>query len=182
MEAITEDAKRGGKIDKSRVRKKSPERKEKITQALRADIQKGGRIDKSKVRKKSPERKEKLLQAMRTDIQKGGRLPYHDARHKYLHQNLSGKGAHHDSPMCRKVMHTLMSKCHPSIWSSYVKGKTHDIPTDKSLHLHNAPKPLRRDPQADVIHFGGSIRALSHSENGMLTYHDSDFHNYLEIV
>jgi hypothetical protein len=173
---------KGGAIQKGKVRRKEKKKSEKLDQALRTDIQKGGAIQKGKVRRKEKKKSEKLDQALRTDIQKGGNLQFHDRRHKYLYENLSGLGARHDSPMCRKMMHTILSKKHPALYNTYLHGRVNDLPMNKADHLFNTKKPTRKDPTADMIQYGGSMKNISHSVNGRLQFHDSEFHHMLEIV
>ena len=172
----------GGAIRKDKVRKRSPKRNEKIMQALAASSQKGGAIRKDKVRKRSPKRNEKIMQALAASSQKGGTIKFHDKQHEYLYKNLSGKGARYDSPMCRKMMYGAMSKCHPSLFNSYLHGRVRDIPHHKAHHLFNTPQPFRRDAQADIIDRGGSLLGITHSENGLLRVHNGEFHHRLEIV
>ena len=96
-------------------------------------------------------------------------------------ENLSGKGGRLDDPYVRSKMMELMSSYHPSVLNSYVKGRYHDLPQD--AHYHPAPKTKRReDPGATVVDMGGSLSALTHSENGLLRSHDSRFYPHFEIV
>jgi hypothetical protein len=53
----------------------------------------------------------------------------------------------------------------------------------KFIHDHKIPAPRkRRDIRPDVINYGGSLNAITHSENGLLVSHDPTFHNFVEIV
>ena len=164
----------GGAILKPR--KKSPKRNEKIEQALATKV--GGAI--RNPRKKSPKKDEKIQQALATKV--GGRLKFNDYTHKYMYNKLTGKGARHDSAQCRGMMHTIMSKYHPSILNSYLAGKVTDLPRFENDHLQKTPAPTRRDARVDVIEHGGSLHPISHSENGFLTLHNSEFHHMVEIV
>ena len=167
------DEEEGGSIRKAK--KKSPKRNEKIEQALATRV--GGSI--RNVKKKSPKKNEKIAQALKTRV--GGGIKFHDRNHEYLYNKLSGKGGHLDSPECRKMMHSVMEDYHPSLFNSYINGRVMDAP--KFIHDHKIPaqrKKINRRP--DVINYGGSLNAISHSENGLLISHDSRFHNYVEIV
>jgi len=182
LEELEEPIKRvkfsGGAILKAKVRKRSPKRNEKIEQALATKV--GGAILKEKVRKRSPKKDEKIMQALATKV--GGSLKYYDRTHKYMINKLSGHGARRDSVQCRSMMHNIMSKYHPSIWNSYLAGRVKDLPRFENDHLQTTPKPRRADPVADIIETGGSLNRISHSENGYLTAHNSEFHHYIEIV
>jgi hypothetical protein len=115
----------------------------------------------------------------------GGKIKYHDVMHKYLHQNLSGRGGRLDSPFVREKMHQLMSSYHPSLLNSYLAGSVRDIPSDPQDNLGEPFQPTyatRRDPRPTVVNWGGSMRPISHSENGVLQAFDSTFHNYVELV
>ena len=57
-----------------------------------------------------------------------------------------------------------------------------DLPKFLPDHTGNIPKPRRRDPTADVIDRGGSLWGLTHSENGFLMSHDSEFHHFSELI
>ena len=164
----------GGAIRKAR--KKSPKRDQKIEQALATKI--GGAI--RKVRKKSPKKDEKIMQALATKV--GGSMKFHDRNHKYMFEKLTGHGAKRDSAKCRTMMHSIMSKYHPSIWNSYLAGRVKDGPRFENDHLQTTPEPSRLDPRADIVESGGSLNPLSHSENGFLISHNSEFHNFYEIV
>ena len=176
MEALATDE--GGAIERKRVRKRSPKQREKIMEALATE--EGGAIERKRVRKRSPKQKKKIIEALAT--REGGSIKYHDRIHKYLHQNLTGRGAGFDSPQCRKLMYNLMKHSHPSVWNSYVKGKSHDIHKDPQFHLTNAKPPIRQDPRTHMTSYGGSMRSLTLSENGRLHAHDHRFHHEFEMV
>jgi len=170
----------GGAIHKPK--KKEPERDEKIMQALA--VYKGGAIRKPK--KKEPKRDEKIMQALATHKggsirKKSGGIKFHDRAHKYLYNNLSGKGGRLDSAMCRKMMHNIMSKYDPTLFQSYLRGKVMDHPRFDHDHPIRT-KRAKVDAHADVIDHGGSLNSISHSENGILRSHNPEFHHYFEIV
>ena len=164
----------GGAI--SKPRKKSPKRNTKIEQALATQV--GGAITKAK--KKSPKKNEKIMQALATRV--GGSLKFHDPTHRYMYNKLTGHGARRDSARCRTVMHNIMSKYHPSLWNSYLAGRVKDVPRFENDHLQHTEAPSRPDSKADIVESGGSLNALSHSENGFLQSHSSEFHHFYEIV
>ena len=134
-----------------------------------------------KPRKRSPKKKPKVDEALEKKMQ-GGKMKYHDRIHKHLHKNLTGRGGRFDSQFVREKMHQLMSSYHPSIFNSYLSGKVKDIPSDP--HYEPGPKPVqtRPDPRPTVVDTGGSMRGLTHSENGQLQSFDSTFYTHLEIV
>ena len=164
----------GGAIVKPR--KKSPKKDDKIQQALATRV--GGAI--RKVRKKSPKKDEKILQALATKV--GGGLKFYDKNHRYMHGKLSGYGAKRDSAQCRTHMYSIMKNYHPNLWNSYIAGRVRDLPKFENDHLQTTAKSSRPDSRADVVDSGGSLNPLSHSENGFLTAHNSEFHNFYEIV
>jgi len=166
----------GGKIVKTR--KRSPKRAPRVEEAIAKSMQ-GGRITKS--RKRSPKKNQKVQEAIQKKMQ-GGKIRFHDPIHRHLHKNLSGRGGSFDPPFVRQKMHQMLSAYHPSIFHSYMTGKAHDIPQDP----HYAPgapiTKVRPDPRPTVVDFGGSLNALTHSENGYLQSFDSTFHSHIEIV
>ena len=133
-----------------------------------------------KPRKRSPKKDEKIQQALATRV--GGRLKFHSATHEYMYNKLSGKGARHDSAKCRGMMHTIMSKYHPSLFNSYMQGHVVDLPRFENDHLQRTAAPTRRDARVDVLEHGGSLHPISHSVDGFLTVHDSEFHHRVQIV
>jgi hypothetical protein len=79
------------------------------------------------------------------------------------------------------MMHHLLEKHDPAIFKSYMDGKVHREP--KFVHDHPMrTRPARRDARADVVNSGGSMNGITHSENGRLIAHNSDFHHHIEIV
>ena len=169
-------ATQGGAIRKAR--KKSPKKNEKIEEALAASMQ-GGAIQKPK--KKSPKKEPKVQEALAASMQ-GGKLRFHDPMHKYLHGQLSGRGGKLDTPFVRQRMHALMSKYHPALFSSYLAGRVRDLPHDPHWDLGAPPQQTRPDPRPTFVDHGGSLSALTHSENGVLQAHDSRWHPHFEIV
>ena len=156
-------------------RKRSPKKDSKIQEALEKKMQ-GGAI--RAPRKRSPKKKPKIDEAIKEKM-KG---TFWDPTHKYLHSKLSGTGGRLDSPYCREKMHQVMSRYHPALFQSYLSGRVRDIPTDKQYHLDGKPAPTRPDPRPTVVDTGGSLRAVSHSENGLLQSFDSTFYSHLQLV
>ena len=167
----------GGKIIKPK--KRSPKRSPTIQAAI-AETMKGGKIEKPK--KRSPKKDQKIEEAIQTKMQSGGKLKFHDPIHRHLHKNLSGRGGRFDPPFVRQKMHQMMSAYHPSIFHSYMSGKPQDIPQDNHYAPGRPIQRVRKDPRPTIVDMGGSLNALTHSENGLLQSFDSTFHSYLEIV
>ena len=166
----------GGAIRKPR--KRSPKKQEEIEEALEKTMQ-GGAIRKPK--KRSPKKKQDIEEALDRKMQ-GGKIKFHDPIHKYVHPRLSGRGGRFDSPFVREKMHQLMSAYHPSIFHSYLSGRVQDVPSDPHYDFGGAPQRVRHDPRPTVVDSGGSMRALTHSENGFLQSFDSTFYSHSEIV
>lgn len=139
----------------------------------------GGSIRKPK--KKSPKKNPAVEEALNQKMQ-GGRVRFHDPIHKYVHGRLSGKGGRFDPPFVREKMHQMMSAYHPSIFQSYLSGRVHDLPKDPHYEFGGHPQRVRHDPRPTVVNSGGSMRALTHSENGFLQSYDSTFYSHAEIV
>ena len=158
------------------AKKREPHRDEKIMQALALDVR-GGAI--RKARKREPKRHKKIEQAIAS--KRGGGMKFHDKSHKYLYENLSGRGGRLDSAMYRKMVHQIMDKYDPTLFQSYIRGKVIDTPRFHHDHPIKTPRQ-RRDAGADVINHGGSLNSITHSENGLLRSHDSEFHHFFEIV
>ena len=180
MQALETDI--GGKIDRKKIKRKEGLVSQKLMEAHALDVQKGGKIDRKKIKRKEQLVSQKLMEAHALDVQKGGQINFHDKRHKYLYEKLSGRGAGFDSVMCRKMMTNLLHKRHPSFYNTYVKGVHHDLPQNRADHLYNVAKPIKVPTRNHVTQFGGSLNGLSYSENGLLRSHDSEFHHQLEIV
>ena len=129
-------------------------------------------------RKRSPKKKPKIDEAIKEKM-KG---TFWDPTHKYLHSKLSGTGGRLDSPYCREKMHQVMSRYHPALFQSYLSGRVRDIPTDPQYHPGAKPAPVRADPRPTVVDTGGSLRGLTHSENGLLQSFDSTFYSHLRLI
>ena len=166
----------GGAIRKPQ--KRSPKKNQEIEEAIEKTMQ-GGAIRKPK--KRSPKKNQEIEEALDRKMQ-GGKIRFHDAIHKYVHPRLSGRGGRFDSPFVREKMHQLMSAYHPSIFQSYLAGKVHDIPSDPHYEFGGVPQRVRYDPRPTVVDTGGSMNALTHSENGFLQSFDSTFYSHSEIV
>ena len=137
--------------------------------------QKGGAIVKPK--KRSPKKQPKIEQAIQRTMQ------FHDSTHKYLHQNLTGRGGRFDKAHVRERMHDLMKRFDPEIFHSYLSGKVRMRPTNFHDRVGKQLKPqIMKDPEATIRDFGGSLKSLSHSENGLLVSHDSTFYHHVELV
>ena len=182
---MKEEQTEGGALKKVRI--KSPvkdRRKEKVDDALKSQIKKGGNLKQVRVRSpKKDKRKEKVDEALEKQAKSGGKLPkrkYNDAIHKHLMQNLSGRGGHLDSPFVRQKVHEVMTSYHPSLFSSYMKGRAHVLPQHQAFHAPTA-KISRPDTKASVTAFGGSLSAITHSENGRLMSHNSAFIHHVEL-
>ena len=143
-------------------------------EALESEAKRGGAI--RKPRKKSPKKDNKIMEALATKV--GGR--FHDRKHKYLSEKLTGRGGRLDSPECRRMMHDIMQHHHPALWNSYVKGKTRVPQKFMNDELRNTSKG--GSGSYDVLDRGGSLLAVTHSENGYLQSHDNEFHHMLEVV
>ena len=176
IEEALEKTMQGGAIRKPR--KRSPKKKQEIDEALEKTMQ-GGAI--RKPRKRSPKKKQDIEEALDRKMQ-GGKIKFHDPIHKYVHPRLSGRGGRFDSPFVREKMHQLMSAYHPSIFHSYLSGRVQDVPSDPHYDFGGAPQRVRHDPRPTVVDSGGSMRALTHSENGFLQSFDSTFYSHSEIV
>ena len=88
--------------------------------------------------------------------------------------SLSGRGMAHDPPHIREAMFNAFAQ-HPEVLSTYIQGQVAN-PTYTDLVGKGA------DTQADHIDYGGSLSALSHSENGYLVAHDSEFPHEFHII
>jgi hypothetical protein len=178
-EAMKETFK-GGSITK-KTRKRSPKKPpQKVSEALAATMQ-GGAIIKPK--KRSPKKPPpKVGDALAASMQ-GGKLKYHDVVHKHLNNTLTGRGGRFDSAWAREKIHQVMSNYHPSLFQTYLSGKVRDIPQDRQYHSGGPIGPVRRnDVRPSVVDLGGSLRSITHSENGFLQSHDSTFYNNFELI
>ena len=167
----------GGAIRKPR--KRSPRKMPKIEEALEKTAQ-GGAI--RKARKRSPKKmKPKIEEAIEKKAQ-GGRMRFHDPIHKHLHKQLSGRGGRLDDPYTRKKMHEVMKGYHPAVWHSYMHGRYRGIPEHRQYHAGAPIKPTRADPRPTIVDSGGSLSALTHSENGILQSFDTNFYHHFEMI
>ena len=141
----------------------------------------GGAIKQPKVLKKKKD--PKIQEALEAQAEKmGGRL-FHSATHKYLHEKLTGLGGRLDTEFCREKMHQLMSRYHPSLFQAYLTGKVKDPQPDFHDRVrHPPPRPQPRPTRPTFVDMGGSLKAISHSENGLLQAFDSTFHHHLQLV
>ena len=150
--------------------------KPKVAEALEKQVTFGGAIKKPKYKKR--ELKPKIKDAL--DAQASKRR-YHDSTHKFMMENLSGRGGAFDAPLVRQAMHQLTSTMHPKIYESYHRGKGMSTFEDRS----DMPgKPIGRhrpDTKAHFIAMGGSLNALTHSVNGQLQAFDSTFYSHLQL-
>ena len=87
--------------------------------------------------------------------------------------SLSGRGlAHDDSATARAMMQTFAN--HPEILHTYVQGR---VPNPQQMvpHLTQRVHSRSQGSGASIIDYGGSLQAISHSENGFLMSHDPSF-------
>ena len=176
-EAMKETFK-GGAITKAK--KRSPKKPSpKIKEAIAASMQ-GGAITKAK--KRSPKKPSpKVDEAIAASMQ-GGKLTFHDSVHKHLHHTLSGRGGRFDSAWAREKLHQVMAGFHPALFNTYLSGRVRDVPQDRQYHAGPPIGPVRKDVRPSVVDLGGSLRSISHSENGYLQSHDSTFYHHFELV
>ena len=154
-----------------------------MQEALEYKVRSGGAI--KKPRKKSPKRDPKIEEAIEAKIKQGGSMKkrkYHDAIHKHLMQNLTGRGGGFDSPFVREKMHQLTSSYHPSIFHSYLSGRVRNLPSDPAHAPGSRITKTRPDPRPTIVNTGGSLNAITHSENGLLQAFDSQFYSHVELV
>ena len=150
----------------------------------------GGAIRKPTLKKKK--KKPKIEEAIDAQAEKmGGSIKnkthrpakiFHTPTHKYLWQKLSGVGGRMDTPFCREKMHQLMSRFHPSVFQTYLTGKVHMDTPDYHERTHPIAKNNPKENRPTFVDMGGSLRAVSHSENGLLQAFDSTFHHQLQLI
>ena len=161
---------------------KKKKKDEKVEDALQAQAaQMGGAIRKPILRKKKKvgKNREALnVQASQMD----GQPMFHSPTHKYLHEKLSGRGGAFDSPFVRQKMHQLMSRYHPAMFQTYSTGRVNHLKDEFHDRWHPAPRPQAREKRPTYVDTGGSLRSVSHSENGLLQSFDSTFHHHLELI
>ena len=146
----------------------------------------GGAIGK-KVKRRQQKKEKKIEEALQQQMQGGrvqriGKRTFHSATHKYLMEKLTGRGGKLDSSLCRKKMHDVMKNFHPSVFQTYITGKYHDPTIHDKYDMKSKPHPYRKERRPDVISFGGSLKALTHSVNGLLQSHDSTFYHSFEMI
>ena len=106
---------------------------------------------------------------------------YDEESGAYAHYggSLSGLGLAHDPPDVARAMIRTFAQ-HPEVLHTYIQGR---VPTPPQLvphltqHVH-----ARRDAGASVVDYGGSMNAISHSENGYLMSHDARFPHEFHIM
>ena len=87
--------------------------------------------------------------------------------------SLSGRGlAHDDSATARAMMQTFAN--HPEILHTYVQGRVAN-PQQMVPHLTQRVHRRGQGAGASIVDYGGSLQAISHSENGFLMSHDPTF-------
>ena len=87
--------------------------------------------------------------------------------------SLSGLGsAHDDSATVKAMLRTFAN--HPEILHTYVQGR---VPNPQQMvpHLTQRVHSRSKGAGASIIDYGGSLHAISHSENGFLMSHDPSF-------
>ena len=168
----------GGAIVKPILKKKKKE--EKIEEALAYQAQRGGAIKNPILKRKKKD--DKVEDALKAQSQKMGGKLFHNPTHKYLWNKLSGRGGRLDSPYCREKMHQLMSRYHPSLFQAYLTGRSnHEKPVFHE-RTHPNPKPQPAEKRPTFVDMGGSLRSVTHSENGLLQSFDSTFHHHLQLI
>ena len=162
----------GGAIKEPKQKKKKKDPK--IEDALQAQAQQmGGRIPKKKPKRVEPRSQRRA--AFEPAV-------FHNPTHKYLHEKLSGKGGAMDSPFCREKMHQLMSRHHPALFQTYLTGRVNHLRDEYHDRAHPAPRKQRAETRPTFVDMGGSLRSVSHSEDGLLQSYDSTFHHHLELI
>ena len=92
---------------------------------------------------------------------------------------LSGLGAAHDPPdVVRAMMKTFAQ--HPEVLHTYIQGRVPNPPQ----HVPHLTKHVnaRRGAGASIVDYGGSLRGITHSENGYLVSHDHRFPHEFHIM
>ena len=91
-----------------------------------------------------------------------------------------GGGGGFDNPVVRTLMRQVTSSSHPLVYHGYHHGQ--GIPPQNDwTDVHQPVFPNRPDPPADVLEFGGSMRTLTHSENGLLQSFDPTWYQELQV-
>ena len=128
-----------------------------------------------KKKKKDPKIEEALTEQAKGKI-------FYNPTHKYLYEKLSGRGGRLDTPFCREKMHQLMSRFHPSLFQTYLTGKVSAETPDYHERTHPIPRNQPEEKRPTFVDMGGSLRGVSHSENGLLQSFDSTFHHQLQLI
>ena len=166
-------------------RTKKKKKDEKVEEALQAQAaQMGGAIRKPVLKKKKKD--EKIQEALNVQAaQMGGELKtpmFFSPTHKYLHEKVSGRGGSFDTPFVRQKMHQLMSRHHPALFQTYSTGRVTHLKDEWHDKWHPPPRPQPREKRPTFVDMGGSLRSVSHTENGLLQSFDSTFHHHLELI
>jgi len=172
----------GGAIVNPILKKKKKDPK--IEEALYAQArQMGGAIKNPILKKKKRDPKiQEALNAQASQMGGGFRQPFHSPTHKYLHEKVSGRGGAFDTPFVRQKMHQLMSRHHPAFFQTYATGRVTHLKDEWHDKWHPPPKPQPAEKRPTFVDMGGSLRSVSHSENGLLQSFDSTFHHHLELI
>lgn len=169
----------GGAIVNPKIKKKKKDLK--VEDALQTQAsQMGGAIRKPILKKKKKD--EKVQEALNVQAAKMGGGMFHSPTHKYLHEKLSGRGGAFDTPFVRKKMQQLMTRHHPALYQTYSTGRVNHLRDEWHDRWHPDPKPQPREKRPTFVDMGGSLRSVSHSENGLLQSFDSTFHHHLELI
>ena len=105
------------------------------------------------------------------------------ATYSHLGGQLSGRGMAYDPPhVAQAIMKSFAG--HPEILSAYVQGR---VPRPRRFEdEYGASEPMRAhartDAGASIIDYGGSLPAVTHSENGYLTAHNHFFPHEFHIM
>ena len=93
--------------------------------------------------------------------------------------SLSGRGLAHDPPHVARAMIRTFAQ-HPEVLHTYIQGR---VPNPPQLVRHlTQHSHAKRDAGASVVDYGGSMNAISHSENGYLMTHDARFPHEFHIM
>ena len=92
--------------------------------------------------------------------------------------SLSGRGLAHDPPDVARAMIQTFAQ-HPEVLHTYIQGR---VPNPRQHVPHLTQKVnSRQGAGASIVDYGGSMSAISHSENGYLVSHDSRFPHEFHI-
>ena len=98
--------------------------------------------------------------------------------YSHLGGQLSGRGMAYDPPHVAQAM-IKSFQSYPEILAAYTQGRVSNPP---AARLDGFQQFAARDSSASVIDYGGSLDAISHSENGYLVAHDSSFPHEFHII